>query len=134
VTKTPPPVECKPFDSFQSVAFDDDKARFDNLAIALQNTPDSQAYIIIYGGRTSRTEQADMLGRRTMDYLVNQRGMDTQRITIVNGGYRDTDFIEIWICPPGAKRPEPTPTVQPGDVQPSQERTRPRKPRRRGGE
>ena len=116
------------------MAFDDDKARLDNLAIALQNTPDSQAYIIIYGGRTSRTGQADMLGRRTMDYMVNQRGMDTQRITIVNGGYRDTDFFEIWICPPGAKRPEPTPTVQPGDVQPSQERTRPRKPRRRGGE
>ena len=58
------------FDQFPSVAFDDDKARLDNLAIALQNSPDTTAYIIIYGGRTSRTGQADMLGRRSMDYLT----------------------------------------------------------------
>ena len=134
VPKKPPVVECKPFDQFQSVAFDDDKARLDNLAIELQGAPGNQAYIIIYAGRTSRAGQADMLGRRTMDYLVNQRGVDAGRITIVNGGYRDTDFIEIWLCPPGAALPQPTPTVQPGDAQPAQERTRPRKPRRRGGE
>ena len=134
VSKKPPVVECKPFDQFQSVAFDDTKARLDNLAIELQGSPGNQAYIIIYAGRTSRAGQADMLSRRTMDYLVNQRGVDAGRITIVNGGYRDTDFIEIWLCPPGAKPPQPTPTVQPGDVQPAQERTRPRKPRRRGGD
>jgi hypothetical protein len=134
VAKTPPAVECKPFDQFQSVAFDDDKARFDNLAIELQGAPDTQAYIMVYAGRTSRAGQADRLGKRAMDYLVNQRGVDARRITIINGGYRDTDFIEIWICPPGAKTPQPTPTVQPGDAQPAQERTRPRRPRRRGEE
>jgi hypothetical protein len=134
VAKKPPVVECKPFDQFQSVAFDDDKARLDNLAIELQGAPDTQAYIIVYAGRTSRTGQADMLGKRTTDYLVNQRGVDARRIIVINGGYRDTDFIEIWICPPGAKTPQPTPTVQPGDAQPAQERTRPRRPRRRGAE
>ena len=134
VVKKPPVVECKPFDQFQSVAFDDDKARLDNLAIELQGAPDAQAYIIVYAGRTSRAGQADKLGKRTTDYLINQRGVDARRITVINGGYRDTDFIEIWICPPGAKTPQPTPTVQPGDVQPAQERTRPRRPRRRGAE
>jgi hypothetical protein len=134
VAKKPPVVECKPFDQFQSVAFDDDKARLDNLAIELQGAPDTQAYIIVYAGRTSRAGQADMLGKRTTDYLVNQRGVDARRIIVINGGYRDTDFIEIWICPPGAKTPQPTPTVQPGDAQPAQERTRPRRPRRRGEE
>src|SRR5258707_1763263 len=67
VPKKPPEVECKPFDQFPSVAFDDDKARFDNLAIELQNAPDSQSYIIIYAGRTSRTGQANMLANRTTD-------------------------------------------------------------------
>jgi hypothetical protein len=134
IIKKPPVVECKPFDQFQSVAFDDDKARLDNLAIELQGAPDAQAYIIVYAGRTSRAGQADKLGKRTTDYLINQRGVDARRITVINGGYRDTDFIEIWICPPGAKTPQPTPTVQPGDAQPAQERTRPRRPRRRGAE
>jgi len=130
VRKEMPPPECKVFDQFPSVAFDDDKARLDNLAIALQGSPDDQAYIIVYAGRTSRTGQADALGRRTMDYLVNTRGVDSRRITMINGGYRDADFIEIWICPPGAKAPQATPTVDPADVQPGRERTRPRRPRR----
>lgn len=134
VKKEMPPPECRVFDQFPSVAFDDDKARLDNLAIELQNTPDSIAYIIVYGGRTSRAGQADRLGQRTVDYLTTQRGVDAHRVVIINGGYRDTDFIEIWVCPPGAKTPQPTPTVNPGDVQPAQDRTRPRKPGRRGSE
>jgi hypothetical protein len=132
VKKELPPPECKVFDQFPSVAFDDDKARLDNLAIELQNSPDAIAYIMIYAGRTSRAGQADRLGQRTLDYLTAQRGVDAHRVVIINGGYRETDFIEIWVCPPGAKTPQPTPTVNPGDVHPAQDRTRPRKPGRRG--
>lgn len=128
--KEVPPPECRKFDEFPSVAFDDTKARLDNLAIELQNAPDATAYIFVYAGRTSRTGQADALGRRAADYLVNSRGVDSRRINIINGGYREEDYIEIWICPPGAEAPHASPTVQPGDVQPSGERTRPRRPRR----
>jgi hypothetical protein len=131
IPRKPPEVKCREFDNFQSVAFDDDKARFDNLAIELQNAPDSQAVIIIYSGRHSRVGQADMLGKRTSDYLTSARQVDSGRFVIVDGGYRETDYFDIWICPPGAPRPEASPTVQPGDVQPKYERTRPRRPRRR---
>jgi hypothetical protein len=128
--KEVPAPECRKFDEFPSIAFDDTKARLDNLAIELQNAPDATAYIFVYAGRRSRTGQADALGRRAADYLVNSRGVDSRRINIINGGYREDDYIEIWICPPGATAPQASPTVQPGDVQPSRERTRPRRPRR----
>jgi hypothetical protein len=128
--KEVPPPSCRKFDEFPSIAFDDTKARLDNLAIELQNAPDAVAYIFVYAGRTSRVGQADALGRRAADYLENSRGVDARRINIINGGYREDDYIEIWICPPGSPSPQPSPTVQPGDVQPSGERTRPRRPRR----
>ena len=128
--KEVPPPECRKFDEFPSIAFDDTKARLDNLAIELQNAPDATAYIFVYAGRNSRTGQADALGRRAADYLVNSRGVDSRRVNIINGGYREEDYIEIWICPPGATAPQASPTVQPGDVQPTRERTRPRRPRR----
>ena len=130
VTKTLPPPECRQFDQFPSVAFDDDKARFDNLAIELQNSPDTTAYIIIYAGQRSRTGQADLLGKRSMDYLTVTRGVGANRLVFINGGYREQDYFEIWLCPPGTHPPAPTPTVQPGDVQPAPDRTRPRRPRR----
>jgi hypothetical protein len=103
----PEAVRC---DVFESRAFDDDKARFDNCVIELQNRPDSQLYIIVYQGedRLSRTtNSADKLSKRTLDYLVKTRGVDPRRISIVNWGTRPRTMFEIWIIPPGAQPPVP---------------------------
>lgn len=118
LSPTPPPVEPRKFDEFPNLAFDDQKARLDNLAIQMQNEPNAQGYIIVYAGRNSRPGTADRLGARARDYLVQQRGLDPSRFTVVNGGFRDSDYFELWIVPQGAQPPQPTPSVQPGDVQP----------------
>jgi hypothetical protein len=119
IAPPPPPVRPRKFDEFPSIAFDDDKARLDNLAIEMQNDPNSTGYIIVYGGRNSRPGQADKLGARAVSYLTTARGIDSRRLVLVNGGYRDTDFFEIWIVPQGAEPPHPSPTVQPGEVRPA---------------
>lgn len=130
-----PVVLPRKFDEFPSVAFDDDKARLDNLAIELQNTPNATGYIIAYGGRTSRMGQADRLGARAKDYLVKFRGMDASRIVVVNGGYRDTDYYELWIVPQGAQTPQASPTVDPSQVRPGPAAAPTRRaPRRRRGQ
>lgn len=107
------------FDVCCSCSFDDQKARLDNLGVELQNDPTATTYIIAYGGRSSRIGQADLLGARARDYLVAQRGIDQSRITVMNGGFRDEDCVELWIVPSGATLPQATPTVQPGDVRPA---------------
>jgi len=116
----------KQFDVCCSCSFDDQKARLDNLAVELQNDPTATTYVIAYGGRTRRIGQADLLGTRARDYLVAQRGIDQSRITVMNGGFREEDCVELWIIPSGATPPQPTPTVQAGDVRPAAA------PRRRG--
>jgi hypothetical protein len=105
--KIPEAVRC---DVFESRAFDDDKARFDNCVIELQNRPDSQLYIIVYQGQdrlSMTTNNADKLSKRTLDYLVKTRGVDPRRISIVNWGNRPKTTFEIWIIPPGAQPPVP---------------------------
>jgi hypothetical protein len=72
-----------------------------------------------------------LLGARARDYLVTQRGIDQSRIVVLNGGFREEDCVELWIIPRGATPPQPTPTVQAGDVRPAQ--GAPRVPRRRAG-
>ena len=97
-------------DIFESKAFDDDKARFDNCVIELQNRPDAQIYIILYQGtdRVSTTRNtADKLGKRTLDYLVRTRGVDPSRVVITKWGTRPKTTVEIWIIPPGAQPPVP---------------------------
>jgi hypothetical protein len=41
--------------------------------------------------------------------MVNTRNIDASRITVVNGGMRDVDSIELWIVPKGATAPRPSP-------------------------
>lgn len=128
---TPPPVECRKFDEFPSVAYDADKARLDNFAIQLQQEPESQGYIIVYSGRTSRAGQMDRLQERARSYLVQSRGIDTARVTFINGGYKDVDTYELWLCPRGAAAPQPSPTVSPSEARPSGGTAAPRRSRRR---
>ena len=107
------------FDTCCSCSYDDLKARLDNLAIELQNDPTTQTYIFAYGGRRSPVGQADKLIARARDYLEGHRGIDAGRIVLVNGGFREEDCVEVWIVPRGATTPQPSPTVQPSEVRPT---------------
>lgn len=109
VEKLPVPEAVK-FDEFESQAFDDDKARLDTFAIQLQNNPDAQGYIIMYQGtdrNSVRNRNVEKLSKRTMDYLVNTRGIDADRIVITNWGTRPKTTYELWLIPPGAQQPVP---------------------------
>jgi hypothetical protein len=107
-------IVAQEFDECNSCAYDDQKARLDNLAVELQNDPTTRAYIIAYGGRMSRLGQVEKLMTRARDYLTTQRGIDASRLVVVNGGFREEDSVELWIVPSGAPAPRPTPTVQVG--------------------
>lgn len=107
---------AREFDECNSCTFDDQKARLDNLAVELQNDPSTRAYIIAYGGRMSPVGQVEKLMTRARDYIIKQRGIDGSRLTVVNGGYREEDSVELWVVPSGAAAPQATPTVQAGEI------------------
>ena len=114
-----PPVTGRRFDEFPSVTFDDDKARLDNLAIELQNSPNSVGYIIAYGGRTNRLGHASRMSERARNYLVNTRGINSGRIVAIDGGLREHATYELWIVPQGAEPPRATPTLDPSQARPA---------------
>jgi hypothetical protein len=131
VTAKPlPPVKARIYDQFEPPAFDDVKARLDNLAIELQNAPTAQGYVIVYGGRHGRAGNADKLMERARQYLTTERGIDSSRLVFQNGGYRETDYFELWLVPQGAEAPTATPSVSAGEVQPAPAAPRRRRSRR----
>ena len=106
------------FDTCCSCTYDDQKARLDNLAVELQNDPSSTTYLIAYAGRTSRAGESARLLARARNYLVTYRGVDASRITVIDGGFREDNCVEVWVLPRGAAPPQARPTVQAGDVRP----------------
>lgn len=119
------------FDEYGDICSGDEKARLDNLAVELQNNPEYQVYVIFYGGRCysscgydyplhrprhPRKGEAEARAARIKPYLVNTRGLDPERVFVINGGHRESWTAELWIIPKGAQAPAPTPTVQPKDI------------------
>lgn len=103
----PAPPEPVKTDEFGEIARDDEKARLDNFAIELQNSPNAQGHIIGYGGRQARRGDGRTRADRARDYLVQTRGLSASRIVTVDGGFRESGTTELWIVPPGASPPRP---------------------------
>ncbi|HKP73768.1 MAG TPA: hypothetical protein VJT82_12570, partial [Pyrinomonadaceae bacterium] len=120
------------FDTYGKIARNDEKARLDNYAVALQNDPGAQGYIIGYGGRRGRAGEAQARADFAKNYLVNSRGIDPGRLVTVDGGYREEAATELWIVPSGATPPTASPNVDASEVQTTRAPTRRRAPRRRG--
>ena len=99
--KGQPPISRK-FDEYGNIRFNDEKARLDNFAIQLQNEPTAQGYIIGYG---SCDAEGQTRANRAKDYLVNTRGIDGSRLTVVDGGCMPELKVELWIRPSGATEP-----------------------------
>jgi hypothetical protein len=119
-----PVVTSRKFDEYGNIRFNDEKARLDNYAIQLQNEPTAQGVIIGYG---SCQGEGETRGNRAKDYLVNTRGIDGSRITVIDGGCRSELKVELWIVPSGATAPA---ADMSGAVEPCPECRRPRRPRR----
>ena len=113
----PAPYPARKFDEFGSVKVGERDARLDNFAIQLQNEPMARGYVITYGGRTSTPTTAKTAGEKVTNYLVNTRGIEYSRIVLVDGGYREKAFTELWIVPEQRSTPPtPSPTVDPSEV------------------
>jgi len=109
-------VDSRKFDEVSRFNWEDLMARLDGLNIELQNDPVSYAHIIVYDGRMSRRGEVQGWMKCVRSYLVERRGMDTNRVTIVDGGFREFETIEMWIVPPDSVAPNASPTVMPKDV------------------
>ncbi|MBA3768249.1 MAG: hypothetical protein H0W99_14980, partial [Acidobacteria bacterium] len=101
---------ARKFDEFGQIGGCDLGARLDNLAIQLQNEPTAVGYIICYGPESEGYGTGSSGLNIMMDYLVNSRGMDAERIkTIYGGRFKEWKEVatELWIAPHDAAPPEP---------------------------
>ena len=110
-------VEARKLMEFGNVGWEDEMARLDYLDSKLREEPDSIAHIIVYG-RRSGAKRGDTEARMMCikDYLVNRRGVQTERIVITNGGFREESTVEVWLTARGESGPTATPTGRAKEV------------------
>jgi hypothetical protein len=101
------------FDEYGNICWEQEMARLDNFAIELQNDPNLIGYIIVYDGRPSCREQAVARAIRARNYVINQRGVEWNRVVWRYGGHREELTIMLQPTFRGGPEMEPTPSVAP---------------------
>ena len=92
---------ARKFDELGDIQSSDLKARLDNFAIELQNDPAAKGFIIVYRSRRDLPGLSTRYAFRSKGYLVNSRGLPSERVATVDGGEADCLTQELWIVPPG---------------------------------
>ena len=104
------------FDEYGKLAYGEEKKRLDAFAVQLRlSGKEVKGYILFYGGRRGPEGGAQTLAERAKGYLIS-KGVDNERIMIMDGGYREELTFELWLVLPGGISPIPSPTVCPDDV------------------
>lgn len=91
------PLPDSSFDTYGNICFEDEKARLDNFAIALQQDPNLIGYIVVYAGDKSCAGEAAFRGNRAKQWVV-KRGISAARIIVKDGGF-ETDVstrLQPW--------------------------------------
>jgi hypothetical protein len=82
------------FDRYQTISYEDEKARLENFAIIMKEGMNRGA-IVVYG--QSRKDRDNLIKRaqRGLKYLAQKQGIEKNRILIVDGGYREQSATEL---------------------------------------
>lgn len=115
------------YDEFGLVCCEDVRQRLDNFMIELQNDPGASGVVMFYGGLkhpTCENWNKNRLPRRgELSFLITTiekhfmfRKFPLNRITWINGGYKEELTVQLWHMSKGATIPSPKPTVLKKDI------------------
>jgi hypothetical protein len=104
------------FDSYGELSQAQEKQRLDNFVIALMDQEGRTGYIIGYGGKRARVQEAIERAQRARNYLIKVRNFPRGRLKAINGGHREESSVELYVMSPGGCLPTITPTIDPRDV------------------
>ena len=94
------------FRAYGDLSHDKEKPRLDKFASELKKRArNSQGYIIVYAGCRAQKGEAEARAAQAKDYVVKAHGIDSRRITTIDGGHRREMLIELHIRARSQPRP-----------------------------
>ena len=93
-----------------------DMGALDLLSKTLQEETGTTGVVFVYGAKRDLRKNVERRIQCMNDYVTHRRGIPSNRIRVLSGGYRKHATIELWVVPRDANAPTPTPTLRPKDV------------------
>lgn len=116
--RPPPPVALGfvKFDEYGDITALEEGKRLDIFANQLRAQPTKPGYIIAYGGRRSRIGVAKDRAVCAKNYLTKHQGIESRRLVIVDGGYREQTATDLYIRLEQGSLPPIAPALDPSEV------------------
>ena len=95
-----PLVPDSPFDLYGTISWEDEKARLDNFAIQLQHWENLIGYILVVEAVGGCPGEAQARAIRAKRYLVEYRGIPTNRLVWRVERYREQLSTTLLLAPP----------------------------------
>ena len=106
------PAEAKKFDEFGRLSTDDIQAHLDLFAEQLTRNEKFRGFVV---GYRSRTELPGSHLRKIFgyfDYLASSRGINPEKLEVIDGGPASKEITQLWLAPPGADKPASSVSVR----------------------
>jgi hypothetical protein len=104
------------FDEFHGSGWESAASHLDGFALNLQNNPQMTGVLIVYGAQLSKRGEARAWSACLKSYLISRRGIEPDRIVMIDGGYRKDLTVELWATADKKDMPTPEPQVKRKDV------------------
>lgn len=105
------------FDAYGDLSPQPERERLDSVAAELLRRPETEAYVIAYAGRVAQKGEAAAHAACAGSYLTKKHRIQADRIHVIDGGYRDTREVEIYVEEKDGPLPLARPSVRPSAVQ-----------------
>ncbi len=104
------------FDEYGNIPFSYERKRLDLFAAEMGRQPNSEGYIIAYAGAIAHSGEARVRADCAKNYLVKKHRIKAETIWAIDGGYRETSLVELYVEPRGGALPLAVPSVRPSKV------------------
>ncbi len=94
------------------IGYLDDAGWYAPFVSALRSDPAARGCVIAYATRRNRRGSDRALAALVKRTIMRTHAIGAERIVPVAGGLRPHKLVELWIVPPGAPLPKPSPTVR----------------------
>jgi hypothetical protein len=93
-------------DTFGRITAEERSARFDSFFTEIQNKAGSSGYVFVYCGKVCRYGEVES-HIRGIELKTRSKRFSQDRLVVMNGGFRESQEVELWLVPAGACPPSP---------------------------
>jgi hypothetical protein len=91
----------------------DSPSNYELFSEILRLDPGLRGYVVGYAARRGSLAAGRRIASRAKLTIAKSFSIDVSRVVALGGGRREYKMLELWLVPPGAALPEPTPPLRP---------------------